>query len=102
MPLVPGFAVANSSVAASWSNWLVMRLAAVRVKPIVATRAVSPITTPNTVSIIRTGLANMPANASSIKSNIRIPDRATVFGGPGSAGLAGRLTFSSPPVSSVS
>ena len=60
MPVMPGRAVTNSSVAATWSNWLTMRLPAVRDSPSVATSAVSPITTPKTVSIIRPGRANIP------------------------------------------
>ena len=73
-----GLALTKSSVAASWSNWVIMRLPAVRVRPSVATSAVSPMTTPRTVSTIRPGLANIPAIASFRRSRIEIPDRDRV------------------------
>ena len=83
MPVVlPGLALTKSSVAASWSNWLMMRFPAVRVSPIVATRAVMPMTTPSTVSIMRVGLASMPASASSSRSRIVTPERETLGRAP--------------------
>ena len=51
-------------MADSSSNWLMMRLLAVRDRPSVATRAVRPITIPSMVRVMRTGRANIPAIAS--------------------------------------
>ena len=75
MPVVlPGFAVTNSSVAATRSNWLMMRLPAVRVRPSVATSAVRPMTTPNTVSIMRpAGRTCPPALRSAGRASV-MPD----------------------------
>ena len=96
----PGRAVTNNSVAASWSNWLMMRLPAVRVNPMVATKADMPITTPRTVRIMRPGRANIPATASLSRSRTDMADRRTVAGTvAGSvAGTAEGACVTVPPV----